>query len=206
MTRRGLLAALLALFAPFRLLADTCRRFVEADLGPFYPAEAIPVTNDLFTSAELAARSTVVELTGRVLDASCKPVAGAEVEIWQCDANGQYKHPRAPEVTKLESGFRYFGKTRAAADGTYRFRTMRPAPYGVFGMRRAPHIHMQVKAPGRAPILTEVYFAGAEDDKIRATDGVYRSRGARRAELIVELQPAKSGALHCPFDVTLGSV
>ena len=107
----------------------------------------------------------------------------------------------------------YFAKTRAAADGSFRFRTLRPAPYGVGGIQRAPHIHIQVKA-ARRTLTTEVYFEGQADEALRQRDGVFQSRGARKGELVVTLKPAsaysgrlrsapESGALACEYDLTL---
>ena len=68
---------------PVRAIARACRAAVAADEGPFYPVGSFPETDDLLGSAKPAGE--VLYLLGRVIDASCKPVAGAVVEIWQCD-------------------------------------------------------------------------------------------------------------------------
>src|SRR5438552_11289827 len=63
--------------------------------GPFYPL-TLPSDsdNDLVHVAgrDGAARGTVTLVTGRVLDRDGRPVSGARVEIWQCDANGRYHY------------------------------------------------------------------------------------------------------------------
>src|SRR5262245_25827364 len=63
--------------------------------GPFYPT-AFPtdMDNDLvqIRGQQARAMGTVVHLEGRVLDLNGKPVDGAIVEIWQCDARGIYDH------------------------------------------------------------------------------------------------------------------
>src|SRR6188508_3080722 len=65
--------------------------------GPFYPT-AFPadMDNDLVQVRGQQARAlgTLLHLEGRVLDLDGKPVDGALVEIWQCDAQGIYDHPR----------------------------------------------------------------------------------------------------------------
>src|SRR5437868_698703 len=61
--------------------------------GPFYP-QRFPADsdNDLVHVAghRHAARGTVTQVTGRILDAEGRPLAGAKVEIWQADVNGRY--------------------------------------------------------------------------------------------------------------------
>jgi protocatechuate 3,4-dioxygenase beta subunit len=215
LTRRGLLAALVGvggiLLLPARAIARACRTAVAADEGPFYPVDPFPETDDLLGSEKPA--GVVLYLLGRVLDPACKPLPGAVVEIWQCDAGGQYNHPRAPRVKALERDFKYFAKTRTAQDGAFSFRTLRPAPYTVGGIQRAPHIHIQVKA-GRRTLTTEVYFEGQGDETLRERDGVFQSRGARKGELVVALKPAavyarrlraapEAAALACEYDLTL---
>lgn len=215
LSRRSLIGVLLGgaalLLAPARALARACRLAVAADEGPFYPVAPFPETGDLLGTA--AVPGQVLYFTGRVVDRACAPVAGAVVEIWQCDAGGQYDHPRAPKVKALEAGFKYFAKVRTGADGSFRFRTLRPAPYQVSGLKRAPHIHVRVKS-ARPTLTTEVYFEGAADDELRRTDQVFRSRGARRGEMVVALRPASDlagrlpsspepGALACEQDLML---
>ena len=140
MSRRGVLGMLIGagalLAAPARALAQACRRAVIADEGPFYPVVPIPERADLLGPQHPPGQ--VLHLLGRIVDSACRPIPGAVVEIWQCDAGGQYDHPRAPKTKALEEGFGYFGMTRAAVDGSFRYRTLRPAPYEVFGLRRAP--------------------------------------------------------------------
>jgi protocatechuate 3,4-dioxygenase beta subunit len=215
-SRRGVLGMLIGVSAvcigPVRAFAQACRRAVVADEGPFYPTVPIPERSDLLESQRPPGQ--VLHLLGRAVDASCRAMPGAAVEIWQCDAGGQYDHPRAPRTKPLEKGFRYFGMTRAAADGSFRFRTLRPAPYEVSGLRRAPHIHVRVNTAQRT-LTTEIYFGGAEDDALRTTDSVFQGRGPRKGEMVVELKPATAldprlpaapgaGDLACECELMLG--
>ena len=73
------------------------------------------------------AEGTPVDLVGRILAQDEAPVAGARVEIWQCDAQGRYHHPRDPRGP-ADPNFQGFGATRSAADGGYRFRTFWAVP------------------------------------------------------------------------------
>lgn len=185
-------AALAALAAPVRALGAACRQLVAADNGPFYPKEAIGLTNDLLIErpGHPGPPGIRVHFLGEVLDDACRPVEGATVEVWQCDAGGQYRHPNAPKIKQLERDFRYFAKAMTADDGRFVFRTIRPAPYVAFGTPRAPHIHVKIKAPGHAVATTEVYFHGSDDEARQHADPVFQSRGPRRDEMLVTLVPA----------------
>src|SRR5215212_710480 len=65
--------------------------------GPFYP-QSFPqdADNDLIHVAghHRTAQGNVTRITGRILDPNGRPVPGARVEIWQCDANGCYHYVR----------------------------------------------------------------------------------------------------------------
>jgi protocatechuate 3,4-dioxygenase beta subunit len=89
-----------------------------------------------------------------VSDTSGKPVAGAQVEIWQCDEAGHYHHPG--DGGRADPAFQGFGRVTVGADGRYRFRTIRPVPYS----GRTPHIHVKVKLGGRELLTTQLYVAG----------------------------------------------
>ena len=67
----------------------------ETTEGPYYP-QVMPKDNngDLvkIESLDREADGEILHLTGRVLDWARRPLAGARVEIWQCDKNGVYHH------------------------------------------------------------------------------------------------------------------
>jgi protocatechuate 3,4-dioxygenase beta subunit len=124
----------------------------------------------------------VTEVTGRVLDPAGEPVDSACVEIWQCDANGHYHHPRARERGR-DPNFQGFGMFITASDGRYRFRTIRPVPY----TGRTPHIHFRVIPPEERELITQMYIAGHPQN---ANDAIFRSAGAERDRLAVPFEPA----------------
>jgi len=175
-------------------------------LGPFYPVEwSGDIDNDLVvvTGEAAQAMGTVLRVKGRVLDLSGSPVAGARVEIWQCDANGIYLHPRDMDEGRRRDGqFQGRGRTTTAGNGAYEFRTIRPVPYP----GRTPHIHFQVERPSDRPLVTQMYVAGEplnERDAILAAIRDPRQRDS----VIVRLEPAdgiEAGSLGATFDIVLG--
>jgi len=57
-------------------------------------------------------------LTGRVLDSAASPIAGARVEIWQCDVNRRYLHHGDPGGNTRDPAFQGFGHDLTGADGS----------------------------------------------------------------------------------------
>ncbi len=124
--------------------------------GPFYPV-ALPgdADFDLLRNGALAyGRGQPAWLEGSVTDLQGRPVAGAQVEIWQCDEAGHYHHPG--DGGRADPAFQGFGRVSVGAAGAWRFRTIRPAPYS----GRTPHIHVKVRLGRRELLTTQLYVAG----------------------------------------------
>lgn len=200
-TRRGLMAGAGAALAAPAFAAVATPRQTE---GPFYPVDwSGDADNDLVVVRGEAARALgqVAHVMGRVLDAAGRPVGDAAVEIWQCDANGRYRHPGDTSFlgAARDPGFQGRGRMNVAAAGLYRFRTIRPVAYG----GRAPHIHFRVVRGGREVLTTQLYAAG---DPSNERDGIYQ-REPNRAALtaaFVAANGVEPGALAATFDIRLG--
>ena len=176
--------------------------------GPFYPrAKDFPLDqdNDLtrIQGIDGVAAGTILDLAGRVLDASEKPVAGATVEIWQCNHHGRYHHSGDNSTSPLDPFFQGFGKTVTDPNGNYRFRTIRPVAYP----GRVPHIHFKVKAKSFVELTTQMFVAG---DPGLDRDFVWRAVGDADAKkrLVIELKPAtgdRGATFDGNFDIVLSS-
>lgn len=124
--------------------------------GPFYPV-TLPADSDadlLRNGSARYGRGQPAWLDGTVVDPSGVPVQGAVVEIWQCDAAGHYHHPG--DGARADPTFQGFGRAVVDRDGRYRFRTIRPAPYG----GRTPHIHVKVRLDRMELLTTQLYVLG----------------------------------------------
>jgi protocatechuate 3,4-dioxygenase beta subunit len=206
--RRELLigAATAALASSLPALAQGGRLVVTPGQteGPFYPVSfPADMDSDLVRvqGRPAQAMGQVTHVVGRVLNRRGGPVNGATLEIWQCDANGVYNHPRQPGLQRRDAAFQGYGRAEVADGGRYSFRTIRPVAYP----GRTPHIHFKVHAPGAGRLTTQMYIAG---ERQNATDGLLngiRDRAARDS-VIVRLDPADAvepGALKGTFDIVL---
>lgn len=187
--RAGLAGATLALL-PARAASTT----PSAMEGPFYP-QTLPRDrdNDLVQYGESGemAEGEITELHGRILDIEGRPLAGAKVEIWQCDARGRYHHVDDYGRGRRDDGFQGYGRTQTSADGSYRFRTIKPAPYP----GRTPHIHCKVRARGYRGLTTQLYVAG---DPRNERDGLFRSL-APEEQALVQAEWIRGGDASAPY-------
>ncbi|MFZ5782871.1 MAG: intradiol ring-cleavage dioxygenase [Pseudomonadota bacterium] len=174
--------------------------------GPFYPT-AFPADadNDLVQVRGQQARAmgTVLHLEGRLLDAGGRPLEGALIEIWQCDAQGIYDHPQQRGRERRDAAFQGYGRMRVAGDGRYGFRTLKPVAYP----GRTPHIHLKVIAAGGGRLTSQLYVAG---DPANERDFLFRAaaRDPRQRERIeMRLAPApgvEAGAFATTMDIVVG--
>jgi len=172
--------------------------------GPFYPVEwSGDIDSDLVMVKGEAAQAMgqITHVMGRVLDADGAPIAGAMVEIWQCDNNGRYRHPSDRNATR-DAAFQGRGRATSGSDGRYSFRTIRPVAYP----GRTPHIHFAVKTKGRDKWTTQCYVKGEPQNE---RDGIYRSiRDPKARELVtVDFAPLPGsavGEVTARFDIVMG--
>jgi protocatechuate 3,4-dioxygenase beta subunit len=171
--------------------------------GPFYP-DKLPLDQDndlvLNNGRMDPAQGTVANLSGRILGPDGKPVRGAVIEIWQCEANGVYLHTRGGDRAKLDAGFQGFGRFKVADDGAYRFRTIRPVAYP----GRTPHIHVKIRHGNSDLLTTQCYVAG---DPGNERDGVLRSirdEAIRKSVIVDFAATGDTKELAATFDIVLG--
>jgi protocatechuate 3,4-dioxygenase beta subunit len=157
---------------------DKTDRTPGALLGPFYRGNAPAYRN----GASIAADDSPGEplfVRGRVIDRANRPVADARVEVWQASPVGLYENqdPEQPDMNLR-------GSFRTDADGSFRFRSVRPAGYpvpthGPAGLLlakqqrhpyRPAHIHFVVIAEGYDTLVSQVF---ADDSEYLGSDVVF---------------------------------
>ena len=136
-------------------------RTADQILGPFYPVGGkFEHVEDLthLVGKEGRAKGQLLEVSGRVLTTDGEPVQGARLEIWQANAAGRYAHPDDTNPAPLDPNF--LGTLASSAEGTYRFRTIKPGAYPAGpDTIRPPHIHFEVSG-SHDQLVTQMYFEG----------------------------------------------
>ena len=203
LTRRALILATPSLLLPGAALAALMPTPGGGE-GPFYPVR-MPSDDDAdLVRVEGALREAggeILHLAGRVLDANARPIAGARIEIWQCDANGVYLHPGDRRISRRDKGFQGFGHAISDVKGRFAFRTIVPVPYP----GRTPHIHVKVLDGRRELLTTQLYRAGHPGNP---SDFLYRRLAMdeqRRVSMAIKPRTASSRpAFDTEIDLVIG--
>jgi len=174
----------------------SCVLAPEQTEGPYYVDDAAIRRNvtDGKTGAALTLRLTVVNV------ASCKPIRGAAVEIWHCDAGGVYSGVQG------DTGMFLRGVQRTDAKGLAIFRTIYPGWY----QGRTVHIHTMVHLGGNVVHTGQLYFPDGLTDVVyrrspynqrpdryprNAGDSIYRNGGKRSTLKLVRSGAAYAGSI-----------
>jgi protocatechuate 3,4-dioxygenase, beta subunit len=204
LNRRSLIvgAALAAGCATEKAVAALTPAEIE---GPFYPAVR-PVETDVdltrLAGQSQRALGQIIEVTGRVLDRQGRPLSGARVELWQCNAAGRYDHPGDTSTSPLDPGFQSYADLLSGPDGQFRVTSVMPAAYLVPEMkrRRTPHIHFKLRGAG-ASLTTQMYFPG---EALNVSDFIIKQMDEDVRALIAREAPAQeAGARGFAWDIVL---
>jgi protocatechuate 3,4-dioxygenase beta subunit len=155
-------------------------------LGPFFVAAAPRMP--LGANISGAAKGEPLQVSGTVSDADGKPIASANVEVWQSDSEGFYDVQVSPALN-LRAGF------ETDEQGRLYFSTILPKfypiPYdGPVGemlqaTKRHPyrpaHVHFMIGAQGFETLVTHVFVDG---DRYLDSDAVFGVKSSLIRELV----------------------
>lgn len=192
---------------------SNCNITPDQTIGPFYPHVKngdgdVDLTR--IQGKDGQAEGSVILVRGRILDENCRPIENALVEIWQANHHGRYSHEGdAANPNPLDPNFEGWGEMTTDTDGSYGFKTIKPAPY-FFGDPekpedwRTPHIHFRVSRRGYHEIVTQMYFEGEERN---ATDTIIADLPEQeRGQFILSPAKDESGFPLFNFNLTLQKV
>lgn len=192
--------------APLVLLPHTLSEVT----GPVFGLDEIgPDDSDLTVHHEGPPLGERIIVSGRVLDGNGKPVPGALLEVWQCNAAGRYAHRSDSHDAPLDPNFTGCGRTLTDRSGSYRFVTIKPGAYpwrNHYNGWRPAHIHFSVFGHAIATrLVTQMYFPG---DPLLPFDPVFNSTADEKARnrLIAQFDWATTRpewALGYQFDIVL---
>jgi protocatechuate 3,4-dioxygenase beta subunit len=141
--------------------ADVCVFTPEVTEGPYYFDPALERADITEGRPGLP---TTVRL--QVVDAACKPMAGARVDIWHCDASGLYSGYARQTGGADTTGETFMRGTQFAnADGIVEFATTYPGWY----RGRTTHIHFKVFLDQKTLLTGQLFFPEDVNAKVYAT-------------------------------------
>lgn len=153
------------------------------NLGPFY-REGAPRCEDGASLLRSPTPGAPLAFKGWVRDQAGAPVAGAEVDVWHSSTVGLYENQ---DPAQADMNLR--GRFTTGADGSFSFRSVKPAGYpvptdgpagallaaqGRHNMRPA-HLHFLVFKPGFKTIASQVYDPGDPHLETDSQFGVTRA-------------------------------
>lgn len=180
MTRRafaGSAMAAAALIATRGSAKEPVRGTAGSPIGPFYPVARMAEDDADLTwikGHSQRAIGNVIEVTGRVLDRHGKPVSGARLELWQCNAAGRYAHSGDISTAPLDPNFQGYASINTSDKGEWRITTIKPAAYDSPIGKRTPHIHFDISGKSHR-LISQMYFA--DDHAMNTTDELYKMLG-----------------------------
>ena len=135
----------------------------EQTEGPYYLDNGL-IRSDIRDGVD----GVPLELRLQVLAApECTAIEGATVELWHCDALGNYSGVSGDSESFCRGG------QRTDADGEATFTTIYPGWYG----GRATHIHVKVHVDGDVVHTGQLYFPDATNAAVHTNRAPYSERG-----------------------------
>jgi catechol 1,2-dioxygenase len=172
-------------------------------LGPFYLPGAPVLPSPATLPIRAQEKGERMVLAGQVRGLDGSPRAGAEVDMWQADADGYYAGFGGPDGNLR-------GVVVTDAEGRFEITTIKPAAYqiptdGPTGALlsaagrhpwRPAHLHLIVRAPGYRDIVSQLYFEGGDwlDSDVAS---------ATKPELMLSPVPGPDGVLRAEYDFVL---
>jgi protocatechuate 3,4-dioxygenase beta subunit len=167
--------------------------------GPFFVEEALdrsdiradPGSGTVKAGVPLQITFNVSQLAG----STCTRLAGARVDVWHCDALGEYSGTGGAAGQKFLRGYQLTDQA-----GVARFTTIYPGGY----QGRAVHVHFKVRtkpaaSPG-AEFTSQLYFDDAVTDRVHR-QRPYADLGQRRTRNEAD-GPFRSGGRQLLLPVT----
>lgn len=155
------------------LTGNVCTLMPEVTEGPYYIDPGL-------VRADIREDRTGIALDLRlqVVSADCQPIEGARVDIWHCDAQGNYSGfaGQGSDTTSDTAGQTFLRGTQMTdAAGLTAFRTIYPGWY----RGRTTHIHFKVFLDDRTVLTGQIFFPDALSQYLYDNAPDYAREGSR---------------------------
>nr|WP_026187227.1 intradiol ring-cleavage dioxygenase [Ensifer sp. BR816] len=173
-----------------------CIATLAQTLGPCHTSD-VPIRSDVTDG--VAGLPTRIGL--RIVEAeTCKPIEGADVEIWHADARGVYSGEAAAMCNADDAAARgssfLRGRQISDANGVVSFLTVYPGWYP----GRAVHIHLRILLGERELLVGQLLFDDALSDLVYQGHPDYSARPMRATMNGGDTVFSASDAAHFIFD------
>lgn len=164
----------------------SCTATAEVTEGPYFSAGS-PLKTD-FTADLPNATAKKIQISGRVYDTNCNPLANAMLQFWHAQPDGSYDN----------SGYILRGHMFTDSNGKYSFKTYFPGKY----VGRTLHIHLKVHVPGdavtdsSAALTSQLFFPKVADN---ADDDIYQTG------LLVKVRKTVNGVRTMRFNFVINT-
>lgn len=148
--------------------ANVCLLSPETTEGPFYVDPRL-VRRDVTEGRP----GVPLGLTLQVVDEDCQPVAGARVDVWHCDALGNYSGVRQPGGVNTVGETFLRGTQGTDGAGVARFATIWPGWY----RGRTPHVHLKVFLDAGTVLTSQLFFPDGVSEALYRVAEPYAGRG-----------------------------
>lgn len=153
----------------------------DCTVSPSETAGPFPTKNpSSLVTSDIRSDRTGVPLTVKITvnnkNTNCAALAGAIVDIWHCDKDGNYSEYGGTGMQSSNYTSVHFLRGRQTTDtnGLVQFTTIFPGWYS----GRAPHIHVHIySADGSSLLVTQIAFPTDVCDTVYTTATNYYTRG-----------------------------
>ncbi len=159
------------------VLSGNCTSTPSETEGPF-PTK----TPSSMVKSDIVGDRTGVALTVKITitnkNNSCAALANAIVDVWHCDAAGNYSEygGSGMQSTNYTSVHWLRGRQSTDSNGLVTFTTIFPGWYS----GRAPHIHVHIyNSSGKSLLVTQIAFPTDVCNTVYTTASPYSSRGTQ---------------------------
>ncbi len=161
---------------PAERQAASCIARPELTEGPYFVDERLrraDIRLDPFDKSVRAGAPLQLSFVVSQLADACVPLAGAAVDVWQCDALGAYSDVQDPGFNTLGHQF-LRGYQITNRDGVARFLTIYPGWYS----GRTVHIHFKIRTSHGYEFTSQLFLPDLLTDRIH-TLRPYSHKGRR---------------------------
>jgi len=178
------------------------RKTPSQTVGPFFAYSLVAeqygydynsLVNNLLIEPDTAGEC--IFITGHIYDGNGQTIPDALIELWQADAQGNY---RSSPITKKNDGFTGFGRLGTGTDAQHRFMFTTIKPGSSSG--QAPHINVIVFMRGSLhQLYTRLYFS--DEEEANSKDELLNAIPPERRKTLIAQRKENAGGVMYYFDI-----